>query len=89
MSIVKEVYVFKDGRTGTLTKSDRVYKSFEETTTEEVDGEVVERTETKVIFYDIRKKGTNEIYSEAVDVLPYDYEEVSYEEMEDKYGSNK
>ena len=84
MSIVKEVYVFKDGRTGTLTKSDMAYKSFEETTTEEVDGEIVEKTETKVIFYDIRKKGTGEVYSEAVDILPYDYEEVTFEEMRAK-----
>jgi hypothetical protein len=89
MTVIKDPYILKDGRVGTIAKSDRVYKSFEETTTEEVDGEIVERTEIKVIFYDIRKKGTGEIYSEAIDVLPYDYEEVSYEEMEAKYGGNQ
>ena len=98
MTVIKNPYIFKDGRTGTLTKSDRVYKTIEETITEvdeqgnpilNEDGEPVKKTETKIIFYDIRKKGTGEVYSEAVDILPYDYEEVSYEEMEAKYGGNK
>lgn len=89
MSIVKDVYIFKDGRTGILTKSDRVYKATEETVIKEVDGKPIKTTEVKVIFYDVRKKGTGEVYENAVDLYPYDYEEVSFEEMEEKYGSNK
>lgn len=98
MTVIKNPYVFKGGRVGTIAKSDRVYKTIEETTIEvdeqgnpvlNENGEPVEKTETKIIFYDIRKKGTEEVYGEAVDVLPYDYEEVSYEEMEAKYGGNK
>ena len=98
MTVVKEPYIFKGGRVGTIAKSDRVYKATEEEVIQgdeqgnpilNENGEPIVKTETKIIFYDIRKKGTGEVYSEAVDILPYDYEEVSYEEMEAKYGGNK
>ena len=98
MTVIKDPYVFKGGRVGTLSKSDKIYKTVEEEIIQvdeegnpilNENGEPVVKTETKTIFYDIRKKGTEEVYNEAVDVLPYDYEEISYEEMEAKYGGNK
>ena len=98
MTIIKDPYVFKGGRVGTLSKSDKIYKTLEEEIIQEdeqgnpilnEDGEPVVKIETKTIFYDIRKKGTDEVYNEAIDVLSYDYEEVSFEEMEAKYGGDK
>ena len=98
MTIIKDPYVFKGGRVGTLSKSDKIYKTLEEEIIQEDEegnpvlnenGEPVVKIETKTIFYDIRKKDTDEVYNEAIDVLSYDYEEVSFEEMEAKYGGDK
>lgn len=72
--IVKTVYTFADGRVGTKTYSDKFYKNIERLN--EKDEKTVE-----AINYYIRKKDTNEIYSEAIDILPFEYEEVTEEEM--------
>ena len=74
--IVKTVYTFEDGRIGTLTKSDKFYKNVERL--DENDEKVIEP-----VNYYIRKKGTNEVYNEAIDVLPFEYEEVTEEEMKE------
>ena len=70
----KSVYTFADGRVGTLTKSDKFYKYVEELNE---NNEVV----NKPVYYYIRKVGTNEVYNEAIDILPFEYEEVTEEEM--------
>ena len=87
--ILTEPYKFPDGRNGFFTRSTLVYKITEDSIVEEVDGELVERRAPKTIYYDIRKKGTDEIYKDAKDIIRYEYEEVTHEEMEAKYGSNK
>ena len=72
--IVKTVYTFADGRVGTKTFSDKLYKNVERL--DEKGEKVVEP-----VNYYIRKKGTEEVYNEAIDILPYEYEEVTEEEM--------
>ena len=72
--IVKTVYTFADGRVGTKTYSDKFYKNVERL------GENGEKVVEPINYY-IRKKNTNEIYSEAIDILPFEYEEVTEEEM--------
>ena len=72
--IVKTVYTFADGRVGTKTFSDKLYKNVERL--DEKGEKVVEP-----VNYYIRKKGTNEVYNEAIDILPFEYEEVTEEEL--------
>lgn len=84
--VVTESYKFKDGRDGFLSKSDRIFTVIEEKVFEEVAGEIIERNEPKIVFYDIRKKGTNEIYNSAIDMFKTEYEEVAEEEMQKKYN---
>lgn len=72
--IVKTVYTFADGRVGTKTYSDKFYKNVERL------GENEEKVVEPVNYY-IRKKGTKEVYNEAIDILPFEYEEVTEEEM--------
>ena len=76
-----EKYIFKDGRVGTNTYSDKLYKNIEKV---DEDGKII----VEPIYYSIRKKGTTEIYArnsekkeQAIDVLPFKYEEVTEEEM--------
>ena len=71
----KSVYTFADGRVGTLTKSDKFYKNIE---ISDNNGNVV----IEPVYYYIRKVGTNEVYNEAIDILYFEYEEVTEEEME-------
>lgn len=72
--VIKSVYTFADGRIGTLTKSDKFFKYID---TLNENNEVVKEP----VYYYIRKKGTNEVYNEAIDILPFEYEEVTEEEM--------
>lgn len=72
--IVKTVYTFADGRVGTKRYSDKFYKNIEKL---DENGEQV----IEPVNYYIRKIGTNEVYNEAIDILPYEYEEVTEEEM--------
>ena len=72
--VIKSVYTFSDGRVGTLTKSDKFYKYIDVLNE---NNEVVKEPE----YYYIRKKGTDEIYNEAIDILPFEYDEVTEEEM--------
>ena len=71
----KSVYTFADGRVGTLRKSDKFFKYID---TINDNNEIVKEP----VYYYIRKKGTNEVYSEAIDILPFEYEEVTEKEME-------
>lgn len=70
----KSVYTFADGRVGTLTKSDKFFKYID---TLNENNEAVKEP----VYYYIRKKGTDEVYNEAIDILPFEYEEVTEEEM--------
>lgn len=81
--IKTEPYVFKDGRTGINTYSDEFYKNIER-----IDDNG--KTITEPVYYHIRKKGTEEIYArvgekteQAIDILPFEYEEVTEEEMKE------
>lgn len=74
--IVKTVYTFADGRVGTKTYSDKFYKNIERL------GKNEEKVVETVNYY-IRKKGTEEVYNEAIDILPFEYEEVTEEEMKE------
>ena len=74
--IVKTVYTFEDGRIGTKTYSDKLYKI---TSRLDEDGREIQEQ----VYYYIRKVGTQEIYDQAIDVLPFDYEEVTEEEMKE------
>lgn len=74
--IVTAVYTFADGRVGTKTFSDKFYKTKEII---EENGEIT----LKPINYYIRKKDTNEVYDEAIDILNFEYEEVTEEEMKE------
>lgn len=67
-------YHFKDGRIGTISKSDKFYKYIDVLNENNV---VVKEP----VYYYIRKKGTDEIYNVAIDILPFEYEEVTEEEM--------
>lgn len=80
--IVKQPYYFGDGRVGTLTKSDKFFKNIREL--DENGKEVV-----KLINYKIRKKGTTEVYDEAIDILAFEYEELTEAEMVAEYDGNK
>ena len=81
--IQTEPYVFKDGRIGTNTYSDKFYKNVKRL---DENGETVIET----VYYYIRKKGTEELYArtgekkdQAIDILPFEYEEVTEEEMKE------
>lgn len=93
MTVIKDPYVFKDGRIGTLAKSDKFYKTIVESrpvpVTDENGTHLELQKVTRDVYYKIRKVGTDEVYDEAVDVIKYDYEEVTEAEMEAEYGSNK
>ncbi len=80
--IVKEPYYFGDGRIGTLTKSDKFFKNITEL--DENGKEVI-----RPVNYKIRKKGTAEVYDVAIDILPFEYEELTEAEMVAEYDSNK
>lgn len=71
--IVKEEFIFKDGRKGTKTYSDKVYKEIEKINQ---DGESIIIQE----HYKIRKIGTDEIYDEAIDVESSNYEYIETDE---------
>lgn len=80
--VVTETYNFKDGRVGTKHYSDKLY------TTEEVEmlNENGERTKVKQdVYYYIKNTTTNAVYSEAIDILPYNYVELTDEEMAEAY----
>ena len=81
--IQTEPYIFKDGRIGTNSYSDKFYKNVERL--DENAEKVVEP-----VYYYIRKKGTEETYArigenkeQAIDILPFEYEEVTEEEMKE------
>lgn len=81
--IQTEKYTFKDGRIGTNTYSDKLYKNIEKV---DEDGKII----VEPIYYSIRKKGTTEIYArnsekkeQAIDVLSFEYEEVTEAEMKE------
>ena len=87
--VVKEEYKFKDGRVGIRTHSDKFYKTIEVEEPTENNGEIELKKVYKDIYYKIRKVGTDEIYEEAIDILNFEYEEVSQAEMEAEYGSSQ
>ena len=77
--VKKDVYKFNDGRIGTKSYSDKLFKLKE---VETGDG----NKEMKEVHYFIRKVGSpNEIYEEAIDILPFEYEELSTLEMEEEF----
>lgn len=93
MAAIQTPYKFDDGRNGYFTKSDKFYKTIEVEEPIEVTDESGTRIEmkkvTKDIYYKIRKVGTEEVYDSAIDVIKYDYEDVTEAEMEAEYGSNQ
>lgn len=94
MAVKQVPYDFEDGRKGYHTKSDKFYKTIEVEEPIEIENESGEKViefekVSKDIYYKIKKVGTNEIYDDAIDVIKYDYEEVSEAEMEAEYDSNK
>lgn len=80
--VVKEIYNFKDGRVGTKHYSDRVYKTIEVEEPNE-QGELVKTQQ--VVHYYIKNTTTNAVYSEAIDILPYNYIELTDEEMAEAF----
>lgn len=74
--IQTQAYKFVDGRIGTKTFSDKLYKNVERINE---NGEKV----IEPVYYYIRKVGTNEVYSEAIDILSFKYEEVTEEKMKE------
>ena len=93
MAAIQTPYKFDDGRNGYFTKSDRLYKTMEVEEPVELTDESGTRIEMKKvmkdIYYKIRKVGTKEVYDSAIDVIKYDYEDVTEAEMEAEYGSNQ
>ena len=87
--IIKEPYNFNDGRIGIKSYSNKFYKTIEVEEAHDENGELIFKKLPKDIYYNIRKVGTDEVYDEAIDILSFEYEEVSLEEMEAKYDSNK
>ena len=87
--IVKETYNFKDGRVGTRHYSDRIYKTIEVDKVDEKGNVVLNEQgqpvkEIKNVYYYIKNKTTGGIYSDALDILPYDYDELTEEEMSEQ-----
>ena len=76
--VIKEIYNFKDGRVGTKHYSDKLYKTTE---VEELNeqGELVKIQ--RDVYYYIKNTTTNAVYSEAIDILPYNYVELTDDEM--------
>lgn len=88
--VVTETYNFKDGRVGTKHYSDKLYKTIEVNKVDENGNIVLNEQgqpvkEMKSIYYYIRNKTTNAVYSDAIDILPYEYEELTDTEMAEAY----
>ena len=82
-------YNFTDGRIGTKHYSDKLYKTIEVDKVDENGNIVLNEQgqpvkEMKSIYYYIRNKTTGGVYSEAIDILPYEYDELTEEEMSEQ-----
>lgn len=83
-------YNFTDGRIGTKHYSDKLYKTIEVDKVDENGNIVLNEQgqpvkEMKNVYYYIRNKTTGGIYDDAIDVLPYEYEELTDTEMAEAY----